>query len=351
MKIRLLILEDDSTYLQRVVSIFNNKFGNELEIYSFTEIDAAIQCLGDKNIDVFLASSSFNIDFTMVPKKCGFAYFVESTDIDRYNNQKAICKFQRAELIYKQILSLYAEQTPNIIGSAGNRNSSMKVITFSTPAGGTGTSTIAAACAVNLAGKGYRVLYLNLQKYGDADAYFSCDGQFDFSDIIYAVKSNKSNRTIKLQSTVKQDATGVSFYSSVKVALDILEFNINDYVTLLNELQALGEYDYVITDMDFPSKREDFKAFENCRNVVLVSDGTSTTLAKIDRMLKAVQIIDSYSEYSIQPRFLMIKNKSRGVLDGYKEIKVIGEFPLYESGTPAQLARQLSMSNVFEQLI
>lgn len=351
MKIRLAILENDSNYLQRIVSIFNNKFGNELEIYSFTETDAAYQCLSEKNIDVFLANNFFDINFSVIPKKCGFAYFVESTDINKYNNQKAICKFQRAELIYKQILSLYAEQTPNIIGAAGDHSNSMKTIAFSSPSGGTGTSTAAAGCAISLAGKGHRVLYLNLQKYGDADAFFTCDGQFDFSDVIYAVKSNKANRTIKLQSTVKQDATGVSFYSSVKVPLDMLEFNVDDFITLLKELQALGEYDYVIADMDFPAKREDFKAFENCSNVVVVSDGTVSTISKIDRMIKAVQIIDQYSEYSIQPRFLMIKNKSVGIPDGYNEIKTIGEYPLYESGTPAQMARQFAMSNIFDQLV
>lgn len=351
MKIRLTILENDANYLQRIVSIFNNKFGNELEIYSFTDVDAAIQCLTEKNIDVFLANIYFDIDFSVIPKKCGVAYLVESADIDKYNGQKAICKFQRAELIYKQILSLYAEQTPNIIGSSGEHNTAMKTIAFASPAGGTGTSTVAAACAVSLAIKGKRTLYLNLQKYGDADSFFVCDGQFDFSDIIYAVKSNKSNRAIKLQSTVKQDATGVSFYSSVKIALDMLEFNTDDFITLLKELQAIGEYDYVVVDMDFPATRDEFRAFENCNCVVVVSDCKATTNMKIDRAIKAIQIIDNYSEYSIQPRLLMIKNKSRGVLDGYNEIKTIGEFPLYESGTPSQLARQLAMSNVFEQLI
>lgn len=350
MKVRVAILENDSTYLQRVVSIFNNKFGNELEIYSFTDINSAMNCLDEKKIDVFLANDFFDIDFSVVPKKCGFAYLVESNDIDKFNNKKAICKFQRAELIYKQILSIYSEQIPNIIG-VGDGNSSMKTIVFSSPSGGTGTSTLAAACAINFAGKGYRVLYLNLEKYGESDLFFYCDGQFDFGDVIYAIKSNKSNKKIKLQSTVKQDACGVYFYSSVKVALDMLEFDTADYITLQAELKKLGEYDYVIIDMDFPKRKKDFSFFENCSSVVLVSDGSQTSLTKNIRTLKSVQIIDSFSEYSIQPRFVMIKNKTLGRAEDPEDIRVIGEIPMYEDCAPAQMAKQLSLSNIFDQLL
>ena len=108
MKIKLAMLESDSSYLRRVVSMFNSKYAEELEIYSFTDVDASIACLEEKKIDVFLASDNFKIDFTQVPQRCGFAYLVESLDINMVDNHKAICKFQKGELIYKQILSISA---------------------------------------------------------------------------------------------------------------------------------------------------------------------------------------------------------------------------------------------------
>ena len=103
--------------------------------------------------------------------------------------------------------------------------------------------------------------------------------------------------------------------------------------------------------MDFPKNREEFAFFENCNSVVLVSDDTPTAKVKNERTLKAVQIIDSYSEYSIQPRFAMIKNKVLGKASDRDEIRVIGEIPMYEACAPAQMARQLALSNVFDQLV
>lgn len=353
MKIRLAILENDSNYLQRVVPIFNNKFGSDLEIYSFTDIGAALNCLEEKNIDVFLSSTAFNIDFSALPSKCGFAYLVESMDIDRIDNKKTICKFQKCDLIYKQILSIYSEQIPNITGISNERAGECKTIIFSSPCGGVGTSTIAAACAQSIATKGYKVLYLNLEAYGDADNYFSCDGQFDFSEIIYAVKSTRTNRAMKLQSTVKQDQSGVYFYSSVKVAIDMMEITTDDLIVLQNEIKALGIYNYVIIDMDFPTTRKGFKFYEFCNNLVMVADSSTTANLKIDKAIKAIQIMDNRSEYAIQPKTLLVKNKCVNTkeLNGH-EIRLLGSFPIYEPSEPSQIAKQLSLSsNIFDQLI
>ena len=351
MKIKLAMLENDSMYLHRVVSMFNSRFAEELEIYSFTDVDAAINCLEQKKIDVFLASNSFKIDFNLIPKRCGFAYLVENLDIDSIDGRKAVCKFQKGELIYKQILSIYSEHMPNITGIAQNENGAMKTIAFCSPCGGVGTSTVAAGCAISLANMGYRVLYMNTEIYGEADNFFSCDGQFDFSDVIYAVKSNKTNRAMKLQSTVKQDATGVSFYSSVKVPLDMMEMKSNDYTVLQGELRKLGCYDYVIMDMDFPKTIADFDFFSNCNSVVVVVDGSDNANAKLNKALKAIQIMDSNSEFALQPRMWVLKNKMASNELSQYEIRILGSLPMYQSVSADRMAKQLSLSDMFRQLI
>lgn len=55
MRIRLAILENDGVYLNRIVSAFNTKYADKLEIYSFTDPAAAVNALKTARIDVFLA--------------------------------------------------------------------------------------------------------------------------------------------------------------------------------------------------------------------------------------------------------------------------------------------------------
>lgn len=352
MKIKLTILESDSTYLQRVVTMFNTKFAEELEIYSFSDIVGAMDSLEEKKIDVFLAGDNFDIDFNHVPNRCGFAYLVDSLDINAIDGRKAICKFQKGELIYKQIMSIYSEHVPNVSGIADTGNSSMKTIMFCSPGGGAGTSTAAAAAAIALTNAGKRVLYLNCDIYGDADMFFSCDGQFDFSDVIYAVKSNKTNRAMKLQSTVKQDQTGVYFYSSVKVPLDMMELTMDDYVVLINELKTLGCYDYVILDKAFPSTHKEFEFFNYCNSIVFVTEPADVATAKFAKALTAIRIIDSQSEFSVIPRMWVLYNKV-GVNEFFQtEIHSLGTIPVYQSVNANQMARQLALSgNIFAQLM
>lgn len=351
MKIKLAMLEEDSTYLRRVVPMFNSKYAEELEIYSFTDVDAAMACLEEKKIDVFLASDRFKIEYHLIPKRCGFAYLVESLDINMVDNHKAVCKFQKGELIYKQVLSIYSEHVPNISGPSENHSGTMKTIAFCAPCGGVGTSTVAAACAIALAKIGKRVLYLNTEIYGDADTYFACDGQFDFSDIIYAVKSNKTNRAMKLQSTVKQDGTGVYFYSSPRIALDIMEMTPDDYVTLQKELSGLGCYDYVVMDMAFPASQDAFRFFDHCNSIVIVKDGSETAEMKMAKATRSIQILDEQAEVSVRARMWLLRNKVATNDIQQQEFRVLGSFPVYQNVSPAQMAKQLALSNIFSQLM
>ena len=162
MKIKLAILENDSNYLNRMVVAFNTRYADKLEIYSFTSYDVALEALTSSKIDVLVASDYFNVDSKKLPPRCGFAYLVDSPDIDNVREQRAICKFQKADLIYKQILSIYSENAENMSKIKLSEDGS-KLITFSSPCGGTGTSSVAAACAVNYAKRGKKVLYFNLE--------------------------------------------------------------------------------------------------------------------------------------------------------------------------------------------
>lgn len=250
MKIKIAILERDKSYLTRVVSTFGARYSEKLEIYSFTDQEVALGSLNSAKIDVLLASDSFDIDITKLPNRCAFSYLVDSVGIDLLNGQRAICKFQKADLIYKQIISVYSEKASTITGFKMTDNE-CKVILFCSASGGAGSSTMAAACAVHLAQKEKKVMYLNLEKFGSADVFFSGQGQFDMSDIIFALKSKKTNLPLKLESCVKQDTRGVYFYSQAKIALDMLELNTEDILRLISELKLMGEYDYIIVDIDF----------------------------------------------------------------------------------------------------
>lgn len=353
MKIRLAILDKDISYLNRIVSAFNMKYSDKLEIYSFTDVKVAVSNLDNIKVDVLLATDSFEIDREKLPAKCGFAYLVEQPDIESVREQPAICKFQKADLIYKQILSLYSENAANISGIKLDDETS-KMILFTSPGGGTGSSTMASALAMTCAGRGKKVIYVNLEKFGLSDVFFSAEGQFDMSDIIYALKSGKTNLQLKLESTVKQDKSGVYFISGSKVALDMQELNTEDILRLISELKLSGDYDYIIADMDFELSKGNIDIYKRMHSIVLVGDGSEISNIKISRAYAALAAMEQSMDLSITERMGVIYNKFSNKTGKVLEdigLKSLSGAPRFEHATAKQIAEQLSSMNMFEKIL
>jgi hypothetical protein len=94
------------------------------------------------------------------------------------------------------------------------------------------------------AGRGNNVLYLNLEKFGSSDAFFSGEGQFTMSDIIFALKGRKANLAMKLQSCVKKATCGVDFFSTSQTALDMLELDTDDIIQLIEKCRDISICNY-----------------------------------------------------------------------------------------------------------
>lgn len=352
MKIRLAILEKDQGYINRIVSVFNTKYSEKLELYSFTELPVALSVLENEKIDVFIANDSFEINPSNLPKRCGFAYFVDSVGLDIVNGQKAISKFQKAELIYKQILSIYAEKSENYqsikaIGKNAN------CLLFHSPGGGTGASSMAAACSIYFASKQKKVLYLNLEQFGSADSFFAAEGQFDISDVIYALKSRKANLALKLESCVRQSPEGVYFYSKAKVALDMLELKSEEIVQLIVELNATGSYDYIIVDADFRIDRDYLQIYRQMQSIIWVSDGSEISNEKNRRAYQALSVLEKNLDVSLTSRIVLLYNKFSNKMGRTMEdinAKNIGGAPKYEHVSSAQVIAQLSRMDLFDKI-
>lgn len=353
MKIRLAILEKDRSYLTRIVSAFSARYADKLEIYSFTDYQVALATLDSAKIDVFVANDLFEVDMKAVPRRCGFAYLVDSIDIDTVNDQRAICKFQKADLIYKQILSIYSENAGNVSGLKIGDEASC-IIAFTSPSGGTGSSTMAAACAMHFASQGKKVLYLNLEKFGAADSFFQAEGQFDMSDVIFALKSKKANLSMKLESCVKQDACGVYFYAPSKLALDMLELGTEEVLRLLSELKVTGSYDYIVMDLDYAQSKEMLPIYRQAHGVALVGDGSDISNTKITRAFAALVTAEQNSDAPLTSRMCLIYNKYSNKTSaniGDIGLRTVGGAPRYEHATTEQVVTQLAAMDFFNKII
>ncbi len=352
MKIRLAILDRDQVYLRRLESVFNVKYADKLETFIFTDREYALGSLREKKIDVFLADETFDVEMTQLPSNCGFAYLVDTTDIEKVKDAAAVCKFQKAETIYRQILGMFSEKTAAVVG-AHMEGEGAKTLAFVSAAGGTGSSVAAAACAMHFAQKGKKALYLNLEKFGSADVFFQAEGNTCLSDVIRAVKSRTGNLAMKLESTVKQDLTGVFFYSSARLALDIAELSAGETQQIVSVLKQSGGYDYIVLDLDFSLETGMLKLLEECDTIIFVADGSAASNVKLERVVTSMNVMEQ--DQKIDKKLLMrcgilynrfsSQTSHKASVGEFKEFGGINRFEGFDTG---RLLQQLKAQPVFD---
>lgn len=337
-RVKLAILHSDPTYLNRLANALEAKYRNRLLLYTFTSLDKALEALNTEKIDVLLADDAFSLDTEVLPEKCGFAYLVDSPELDTLRGAPAVCQFQRTELLYKNVLNIFSEA----LGDASVRNiysDRSKVLIFSSPCGGSGTSTLAAACTKHFALAGKQSLYLNLEDFGGADAYFSGEGVADMSDVVYAVKRRRGSLPIKLESYARRDSSNACYFSGSKMALDMLELTVEDRQELISVLAESGGYDYVVVDMSFDLRKENRELFQKAHALVWVSDGTSVANQKTAKAYEALRVLEQGDSTSLTDRVCLLWNKIPAGMEG--ELPALG-MPVV--GAVAKVQNQMNES-------
>ena len=229
-----------------------------------------------------------------------------------------------------------------------------QLILFSSPAGGTGTSTLAVAFCKYLAVNHHSVMYLNLEVNGSADNYLSGEGKNDMSDVIFAVKNRKANLGMKLESFVKQDASGVYYFSQPKYAMDMMSFTENNISDLLIQLRNSDNYEYIVVDKDFIFSEEIIKTYKNYNKIVWVGDGLLTSNSKTLSAYKALEIMSENIDEDILQNIFMVynrfSNKLSVTLDDLK-LRSVGGFPRYEHAEVAQIIDRMITNSLFDELM
>ncbi len=360
MKIKLAVYETDRDYLQKLNMSFANKYADQVEIYAFSNEAYALQALTDERIDVFLACEDFEMESGRIPDRCAFAYLTDGFGVGlkrvgegiRSMEYRAIGKYQKTDLIYKEILGLYAEKGG--ISQSASGEGMVRTIMFTSPCGGCGVSTAAAAFAIHKANQGKRVLYLDMETLESTDCLFTADGAFSMTDIIYSLKKNQNlSLDLKLDSCLRKDGHGVNFLAATDVALRMMELTIEEKNDIVNAAVKLGSFDYIIVDIPFSFDEGTRKMLLIADTVIWLGDGTEISNEKILRAYRALQIMEEGQNVRTIDRTMLLYNRfgSRKTQVNLPELAVVdGSIPRLDKATSKETLMWMSEKDVFDKI-
>ncbi len=172
-------------------------------------------------------------------------------------------------------------------------------------------------------------------------------------DVIYALKSRNVNLMLKLDGCVKQDATGVCYYSAPKNALNMLELNPEEKERLVKTEQASGKYDCIIVDMPFAFDDSAIKLLNMASNIVWVCDGEELSENKVKAAYDSINIVEQEKDTRILDRVKIVYNKfSNKTGHQLTDIPIdsIGGFPKIEHAPVNVVVSSISQNNMFDAL-
>ena len=353
MKIRVGILENDQVYLSRLVRYFTSYYIEKLEISVFGDLALFLDYIQKARIDVFLANPDLVPEKLELPRTVMMGYLSESPQADSIDGVKVVFKYQKADLLYREILGLYAEL---------DRRTAYKEAEGITPiyffmgaAGGVGATTLAIACAASLAGYGKKVLYMNLEENGITSPFLKGDGNATMSDVLYAAKSNRSNLLLKLESMVRTSEEGIAYYEPFPISLDAHELTEQNLLDILNTLSVYEAYDSIIVDADAANLWKRDLLMKLAKQVFLVSDGTEICNGKLEKILHELTILDESQEDRLMSKVRVIYNRflsgsSRQASTSYQEL-VYGVIDAFPKNNPKRVMEEIARRPFFDSLV
>lgn len=358
MMLKVGIIDSRESYLKRLVDAFASGYSDRLEVFAFSNLGSFEEFLKNASVDVMLVGSDLGSEGLEGKRGATLVYLVDDREIESIYGHRAVCRFQKTDLIYRQILDACSDRFDHV-SSRRAAVEGVHVISFFPASGGAGASSMAAACALGAAKRGLRAFYLNLELFGSTDMYFTAPGVGGLEDALMAIEAKKSNVAMRLQSVTKRSQNGVYFIDSVANALDLSELTADHLDRLVREIAMSGTYDVIVLDMDYAHSKLAPTAMELSTRSVFVSNGTLTSNRKFERLYQMLQGMSRMGlAEGLQNAVLAYNNfssKTGKRLSG-EVVPVAGGLPriVDASGNPlegAQLVEALSVYGLFDELL
>ncbi len=365
MKIRLGLLDNNQKYVSKILAYFNSRYSDDLEVYVFSNQEGFSQFIRNKQIDVLLANPELVTPEVAFPKSISVGYLAESADIETIYGVEAVCRYQKADLIYKEIVNLYAELDRKYTYKAGKQNTHMLALFGAS--GGVGTTTAAICCAEALAMAGKTVLYLNLEQNGVTDDYLYGEGTMTMTDVLYAVKSKyvetgdadavkarKANLGLKFNSIVRQDESQVYFFEPFAVLLDAMSMKQDDILEIVRVLMESGIYEHIVLDLGSYLDGWRKTLMNESERIFIVSSGTNISNSKLLRLINAIEIEDSQKDTRVLSKVNIFYNRfGSDSADAVcaQDIPVFARVQNFKGGSTDEIMREIASAGGFRELL
>ena len=303
MKIRAMVYSANHYFVDCLNNYVMESANKDFEFSFFSEETAAVNFLKSHRVDVLLADELF-LQENEVSADIVRLEISNRTRVDIQGTRHELNIYQRGVDILgdlqKVMLALSGKGRPGGSGTS-------KIISFYSPQGGSGKTTLIYICALLCARNGTSV-YLNLEEFGHTDHLYQTSFQTGMEEVLFAIK-DKRDVAACISNSLQKDARNVSVMPTMKNYSDLTALTAEDIDLLLKALQQVSGADFVFVDISGSLTPQNRKVLELSDYSFWVFDDTDVGRGKMERIRNDQSV--QGAEYFDRSYFLINKCRTK----------------------------------------
>ena len=367
---RIGVVSKDELFLNRFLEAMRDQHSADVEAVPFLEPRQAVVAAMNFSLDLILldaeyAKKRYLSALSELPRTCRVIWLAEDRlpeplmmidghlwtrkyqNVDDYNSYiSRICTGE-----FDSAMEPRAIRVPE--GTSEEEPDRPWICLFTSAAGGVGTSTAAAAFAVHCSGPDTRILYLDLQTFGNTAAFFSGTSRYTLEDLILGLRRERYDPETLLHHTLIQNMGGPSYIAPCALTSNRFSMTGEEVVKLFDLVEELETFDGIVADVPTDASELIILPFLRATRTVLVTSGTAISNHKTELWLQTVPTLAGVSAEDAAGRIRLLYNrypKTDGVLMQRPDLGKLGGLREIPNRKTKELIQFLSERTPFARL-
>lgn len=280
----LALCDGEEEYAQLMTEFMRKQKNLPWEIHTYTNAEDLFR--EENAVDLLVVSESL-FDSQMQEFGVGHTVVLNESGTIRWENVPCVDKYQEAAGVLRYLLELYLEISDAPLPRLHKSCKTVFVGNYS-PVRRCMQTTFALTMSQLLAQK-HPTLYLNFEHYAGIAELLPDMQTYDLADLLYFLNAEKDKFRLRLQAMRKRKGN-LDYIPPMKSGQNLLSVTAAEWMELLQKVEELGEYEYVVLDLS-ESMQGLFEILRVCDRVYTL--GCEDRIAKA-KLMQYEQVLTLY---------------------------------------------------------
>ncbi len=240
----MVLCDTEEEYAQLMTEFMKKRKNLPWELHTYTDVQDLISMEKQEMEMLVVSESDYGPELqALCPKR--FVILNES-GVMKWENLFYVDKYQEAEEIVKQLLGIYMEIADVQLPVLRTNRRTVFIGNYS-PVRRCMQTSFAVTMSLLLAEK-HSTLYLNFEHYAGSSELLPDMQTLDMADLLYFLNAQKDKFRLRLQTILKHRGR-LAYIPPMKSGQNLLTITAAEWLELLQKIEELEEYEYVILDL------------------------------------------------------------------------------------------------------